>query len=338
MAEVFGVVAGAVQLAATCLSLVEFTKKIKGASSSLRNYQRQLQEVRSLSEAIFANPLLQTPEVGNYICSLLTLVNEQDLRPLIERGRLLRSWAFLSKDRELSEIFDCVERSKTTLALLIHNLQAQAIHHIQADIQVMAHQQPPEAPEDRNTKCPLPEASNPAIPSDSLVLFRGSPPNDEVSKQEETSKARGEPYGIPGVHAPRNMTHAELEEALKFRESVKKYKPSSTFYYGNTVQKGGQYNGDHYSVTGGGPATAGSRLKSCPKTYVNNHAIGPDTAQKNGCDFEYSGDDIKNMPDFEEDDDYFNNTATSLVVGDVPAVQRNGHTIRVRIEPKGKDD
>jgi hypothetical protein len=132
MAEAFGVIAGASQLAMTCLSLIDLMKKIKGAPSALQDYQRKLEEVCSLSQAISKNPLLQTPEVEVYTLALLSVVHNNGLKSILEKPRFLQSISFLHRQRQLSEAFQSIEREKSSLALAIHNQQARALHRIQS--------------------------------------------------------------------------------------------------------------------------------------------------------------------------------------------------------------
>jgi hypothetical protein len=134
MAEAFGVIAGASQLAMTCLSLINLMKKIKGAPSALQDYQRKLEEVRNLSQAISENPLLQTPEVEIYTLALLSVVHDNGLKSILDKPRFLQSISFLHRQRQLSEAFQAIEREKSSLALVIHNQQARALHHIQSNM------------------------------------------------------------------------------------------------------------------------------------------------------------------------------------------------------------
>jgi hypothetical protein len=134
MAEAFGVVAGASQLATTCVSLINLMKKIKGGSSSLQNYQQKLEEVRNLSKAISENPLLQTAEVEVCTFALLSVVHKNGLETVLDKPRFLQSISFLHRERQLSEAFQAIEREKSSLALVIHNLQARALHHIQTNM------------------------------------------------------------------------------------------------------------------------------------------------------------------------------------------------------------
>ncbi|KAL6410288.1 uncharacterized protein AUP68_06703 [Ilyonectria robusta] len=134
MAEIVGVAASATQLAVMCVSLLDLIKKIKGVSSTLKKYHQQLNELRSVSESISTNPLLQTPEVGSHTQTLLAIIDDNSLSYLLRKGRLFRTLCLIHKERDLLDAFSSLERHKTTLSLLIEDIQARALHQIQRDI------------------------------------------------------------------------------------------------------------------------------------------------------------------------------------------------------------
>lgn len=138
MAEVIGVAVAAGQLAVSCLAVLELTKKIKEAPSALKKYQEQLQDIRGLSDSISQNPLLQTAEVGLQTQSLRKIVEENSLETLLQRNRLHRTLGFLRKDKDLIVLLDTLERQKTQLSLIIHNIEASTLHQIQTDIRAMS--------------------------------------------------------------------------------------------------------------------------------------------------------------------------------------------------------
>lgn len=137
MAEIVGVAASATQLAVMCVSLLDLMKKIKGGSSTLKRYHQQLNELRSVSESISTNPLLQTPEVESHTQTLLAIIDDNSLSHLLRKGRLLRTLGFLHKERDLLDSFSSLERHKTNLSLLIEDIQARTLHQIQSDIKVI---------------------------------------------------------------------------------------------------------------------------------------------------------------------------------------------------------
>ncbi|KAK0377545.1 hypothetical protein CLIM01_05097 [Colletotrichum limetticola] len=138
MAEIIGVAAAAGQLAVSCFEILELIKKIKEAPSALRNYQTHLQELHDLSTSISLNPLLQTTEIGVQTLSLQAIVNQYDIKSILDRSRLLQSLGFLRKERDLKNTLDVLERRKSHLALIIHNIEASTLHQIQSDIRAMA--------------------------------------------------------------------------------------------------------------------------------------------------------------------------------------------------------
>ncbi|EEY19059.1 predicted protein [Verticillium alfalfae VaMs.102] len=139
MAEVLGVVAAAAQLASACLGLLQLTEKIKSSSSTLLRYQNQFQELHALSLSISQNPLLQTEEVFSHTQSLLIFLQHIPLEPLLQKGLLSRTWGFIRKDQYLSETSNCLEQRKSSLSLIISDIQARAIYDIRADIRVLSH-------------------------------------------------------------------------------------------------------------------------------------------------------------------------------------------------------
>ncbi|KAL5594831.1 hypothetical protein FOVSG1_008520 [Fusarium oxysporum f. sp. vasinfectum] len=144
MAEIIGVAASASQLATACFSLIDLVKKIKGGTSSLKRYHQQLQDLKSLSTCISENPLLQTPEVGSQTQAILSIINNNYLNSLLQKGRFLRTWGLLYREQDLIETFANIERQKTNLSLAIEHIQSKALHRIQSDIHNMA---------DRQTSC-----------------------------------------------------------------------------------------------------------------------------------------------------------------------------------------
>ncbi|KAK1477715.1 hypothetical protein CTAM01_15100 [Colletotrichum tamarilloi] len=138
MAEIVGVAAAASQLAVSCFAILELMKKIKDAPSALKDYQTHLQELCDLSTSISLNPLLQTKEIGSQTLSLQAIVNQYDIESILSRSRLLQSLGFLRKERDLKNTLNILERRKSHLSLIIHNIEASTLHQIQSDIRVMA--------------------------------------------------------------------------------------------------------------------------------------------------------------------------------------------------------
>jgi hypothetical protein len=146
MAEIVGVAATAAQLAMACLSLMDFVKKIKGGTSTLEKYHQQLQELKGLSTSISKNPLLQTPEIGLQTEAILSIINNNCLLSLRHKSRLLRTWGFLLSEQDLLEDFTTLERRKTSLSLIVEQIQCRALYEIQADIRIMADRKLPSPP------------------------------------------------------------------------------------------------------------------------------------------------------------------------------------------------
>lgn len=142
MAEIIGVAATAAQLAMACFSLIDVVKKIKGGTSTLEKYCQQLQELKGISTNISENPLLQTPEVGRQTEAILSIINNNCLVSLRQKGRLRRTWGFLLKEQDLLDDFTVLERRKTSLSLVVEQVQCRALYEIQADIRTMADRKP----------------------------------------------------------------------------------------------------------------------------------------------------------------------------------------------------
>ncbi|KAH6873448.1 hypothetical protein B0T10DRAFT_416514, partial [Thelonectria olida] len=157
MAEIVGVAATAAQLAMACLSLMDFVKKIKGGTSTLEKYHQQLQELKGLSTSISKNPLLQTPEIGLQTEAILSIINNNCLLSLRHKSRLLRTWGFLLSEQDLLEDFTALERRKTSLSLIVEQIQCRALYEIQADIRIMADRKLPSPPTADPLAAPMPE-------------------------------------------------------------------------------------------------------------------------------------------------------------------------------------
>jgi len=148
MAEIIGVVASAVQITTCCGSILEFLRKIKVGSSTLRLYQQQLQELRGILESISRNPLLQTEEIATYTRSILTTIYDSDLQSLQRKRRIYRTWDYIWKDRDLVELFCVLEKKKTALLLCIEDVQAKTLHDICINLKAvkMTDMTPPSTP------------------------------------------------------------------------------------------------------------------------------------------------------------------------------------------------
>jgi hypothetical protein len=140
MAEILGAVAAAAQLTATCLALMEITKRIKTRSSTLENYQKQLLQLQHISESISSNPLLQTPEIELHTRNIISLLSEHNLEPSLKRHRVSQIILFFSQDRTISRLFIDLERQKANLSLVINEVQSRALHQIQSNISTMSDQ------------------------------------------------------------------------------------------------------------------------------------------------------------------------------------------------------
>lgn len=190
MAEILGAVASASQLAVLTMGLLDTVRKIKGASEILRKYQQQLQEVQVLSESISRNPLLQTPDVDFHTRSILVSISQNNLERRLQRSWLSRTCTFLYKDRDLVEFFIVLDRQKSSLSLVIENIQSRALHQIQSDIRAMNTLSPtfekPSTPpdsDDETSPKPIFELINPRVMDRSSTT---SPAGDQSDKSTIT--------------------------------------------------------------------------------------------------------------------------------------------------------
>ncbi|KAF5002117.1 hypothetical protein FGRMN_600 [Fusarium graminum] len=138
MAEIIGVAASATQLGVACFSLIDTLRKIKGGASTLKRYHEQLQELQSISTCISQNPLLQTPEIGTQTDAIISIINNNRINSLLQKGRVLRTWGFLYREQDLLDIFVRLERQKSNLSLAIEQIQSRTLYRIQTDIQNMS--------------------------------------------------------------------------------------------------------------------------------------------------------------------------------------------------------
>jgi hypothetical protein len=231
MAETFGVIAGASQLAMTCLSLIDLMKKIKGGPSALQNYQQKLEEVRNLSEAISENPLLQIPEVEVYTFALLSVVHNNGLKDILDKPRFLQSISFLHRQRQLSEAFQAIEREKSSLALVIHNQQARALHQMQSNMNRVNSQKNVKEESDHGSD--LVESQVTALVPKSYHIDNAS--GNQFENKSEESQSQGQ-----SLHG--NMSRDDFS----FFYDIYKNNPGASIYANNRV-----YNREKDGAGGG---------------------------------------------------------------------------------------
>ncbi|KAH6973692.1 hypothetical protein BKA56DRAFT_104847 [Ilyonectria sp. MPI-CAGE-AT-0026] len=210
MAEIIGVAASATQLVAMCVSLLDLIKKIKGVSSTLKKYHQQLNELRSVSESISTNPLLQTPEVGSHTQTLLAIIDDNSLSYLLRKGRFFRTLGLLHKERDLLDAFSSLERHKTNLSLLIEDIQARALHQIQSDIKFIVNMSSSHATASLDLEIAGNEIDLPPLHSKTTSMVLHDP-----SRNQQTS---GDTQGMP-VTRSRPISSAMPNNTQQPRES-----------------------------------------------------------------------------------------------------------------------
>jgi hypothetical protein len=137
MAEVLGAVAAAAQLTAICVALIELTKDIKRRSSTLRNYQDQLAQLNQLSANISSNPLLQTEDIELHTRNIISLLSHHTLQSSVTKSRASQILLFFTQERTIARLFGDLERHKTTLSLIINEIQSGALHEIKRTLVIM---------------------------------------------------------------------------------------------------------------------------------------------------------------------------------------------------------
>lgn len=137
MAEPFGILASAAQLASYCAGIWRLMQDIKGSTSSLQKYQREIKELQSLSESIAGNEIFHTSDIRGLVQSILTAISLLDLTALLQKPRIYRTWVFLIKKGDLLDLFDIIEKKKSSLALHMHLVQAETLNDIKTDISTM---------------------------------------------------------------------------------------------------------------------------------------------------------------------------------------------------------
>jgi hypothetical protein len=140
MAEVLGAVAAAAQLTAICVALIELTNGIKRRSSTLRNHQDQLAQLNQLSVNISSNPLLQTEDIELHTRNIISLLSQHTLHSSIKKSRASQVLLFFTQERTIARLFGDLERHKTTLSLIINEIQSGALHEIRSNLVIMPHQ------------------------------------------------------------------------------------------------------------------------------------------------------------------------------------------------------
>ncbi|KAH7363131.1 hypothetical protein B0T11DRAFT_298435 [Plectosphaerella cucumerina] len=229
MAEVLGAVASASQLAVLTMGLLDTVRKIKGASETLRKYQQQLQEVQVLSESISRNPLLQTPDVDFHTRSILVSISQNNLERRLQRSWLSRTCTFLYKDRDLVDFFILLDRQKSSLSLVIENIQSRALHQIQSDIRAMSNSSPPfEKPstppdsDDETSPKPTFELLNPWVMDRSSTT---SPARDQPDKSTRApdNQAKTESNAAQRSTAEDEDTFAAFTAAIGYYEKNPKF-------------------------------------------------------------------------------------------------------------------
>jgi hypothetical protein len=106
MAEVFGIVGTAAQLASFCGGIWTLLQDIKTSKSTLQQLQQQIEELRTLSNVIIENKVFHTYGIQALVKSILDTVTAIDLTPLIRKHTIGRTWAFLTKKGYLLHIFE----------------------------------------------------------------------------------------------------------------------------------------------------------------------------------------------------------------------------------------
>ena len=132
--EILGLVASASQLAlysikiTTCLA--EICKRVQDAPVRIRQHSDQIRQLQSTVQLVQQNHLLQTAHVYAHINA--TLEQAKTLSAILEqltkdysRGSIRKYWKILkaSREKEILDIFDRLEKEKSALILCISVIQ-----------------------------------------------------------------------------------------------------------------------------------------------------------------------------------------------------------------------
>lgn len=279
MAEVVGVVAAAAQLTGACLSLIQLTERIKGASSMLSNYQSQFQELHNLSISIAQNPLLQTEEIFSHTQSLLSFIRSSSLELHLQRGLISRTWYLIRREKQLAETASSLERRKSSLSLTINDIQARALYDIRSNVKQLSDTHA------ESTLCGLPSsevsgASNPFYKDPKATGQNPAmpPPNSHAKRQP-----RDMPPSPIGSAAPEQRGHGET------REGPPHSTQSATSQDGpNQAQAGDNWN---FSEELDRHLLDLIKNPNGPMHVVCRNKAGPGLYQDNGID--WIGDDVE---------------------------------------------
>jgi predicted nuclease of predicted toxin-antitoxin system len=279
MAEVLGAVASASQLAVLTMGLLNTVRKIKGASETLRKYQQQLQEVQVLSESISRNPLLQTPDVDFHTRSILVSISQNNLERRLQRSWLSRTCTFLYKDRDLVDFFIVLDRQKSSLSLVIENIQSRALHQIQSDIRAMNTTSPPfenpSTPPDSDDETSPKSISKLTSPRAMDRSSTTSPARDQTDKSTNAPDSQAKPETHPTHHT--NVAGEEAVDVIAMAMGYFKRNPDfkGSFYDQNKAHDGVNI---HLGALIDNKLVKGLKkpllLNDCIDVYSKNESVG----------------------------------------------------------------
>ena len=137
MAEVFGLLVSAAQLVGYCAGIWSLMQDIKSSTPGLQRYQQQIEELQAISELIIRNKVFHTSDILSLVQSILDVVTVINLTTLLQKPRIYRTWAFVSKKGDLLDIFEVIEKKKSCLSLHMHLIQAEVLSDIKTYISAM---------------------------------------------------------------------------------------------------------------------------------------------------------------------------------------------------------
>ncbi|KAI6777579.1 uncharacterized protein J7T54_002838 [Emericellopsis cladophorae] len=206
-----------------------------------------------------------------------------------------------------------MERQKTNLSLIIHNLQAQAIHHIQADIKDIAMSQCPDVPT-RGEPAQFTQASTTqGMPSKELVAFRRSEADTDKDSSSQQHIRPVDP-AMPSPFSEFDISEEEIHVAMRLAKKLGQENPNSNIYYKNTARGGKMQNGTLFSNAEYPGGTGANNINLPQSIYVKNYGIDV-TEVHNGhryelCDDITTTDVPQFLPDF-----FINNAMGSQTPG-----------------------
>jgi len=222
MAEVIGIIASTAQLISYCSEIWSLLQDIKGGISSLQAYQKEIEELKTLSEAIINNTVFHTLNIGSLIESINDIVAVIDLKPLLQKSRINQIWGFLSKKENLFDRFEAIERKKTILSLHMHLIQAELLSEIKTDLTTMSEpgkrlQKKPTDKKTRSSILPLSTRSNSSLVASTELGPKVAPNNQLAGTRRTTASSSTTSQDSDGTASLNLDANSQRQDSTKYQ-------------------------------------------------------------------------------------------------------------------------